>query len=153
MLNYAEKKKIDMYIEVLDTVSIPIFQNTELTQKHSWGVNDNLEDVLAKIRDWHNKRRSVLIDEKGITFISKWLSCENITGCCPLGITDLFLESNGNIRTGCWVLPSVGNIRNESLNSILANNKYKVNLDRMSRRDCPGCTCGYLMQAKYMDNG
>jgi MoaA/NifB/PqqE/SkfB family radical SAM enzyme len=61
---------------------------------------------------------------------------------CVLGYLQVFVLSNGDVLTGCYPLPPVGNILRESLESILSSKVYADQCEAMVRRECPGCTCG-----------
>src|SRR5215470_10045348 len=61
---------------------------------------------------------------------------------CVLGFLQVFVLSNGDVLTGCYPLPPVGNILKQSLESILASDAYYKQSLAMIRRECPGCTCG-----------
>jgi MoaA/NifB/PqqE/SkfB family radical SAM enzyme len=61
---------------------------------------------------------------------------------CVLGFLQVFVLSNGDVLTGCYPLPPVGNILKQSLESILASDAYYKQSIAMIRRECPGCTCG-----------
>lgn len=152
MLNYAESYDMDLYIEIVDYF-IPIFNGTEVSQRAAITEQDEeiLNKALEKIESWINKGRRVNIDEKGVRFICNYYMGIPIKGKCPLGLTDVYIESNGDVRTGCWLAEPVGNIRADSLTNILNSIAYKNSVEKMLRRDCLGCTCGYLMQAKYME--
>ena len=148
-LNFAESKNLDLYIEVFDD-RMSLFSSSFLaTQKRTVG-KEILDEALAKILSWKKSGRRVLISEKGVDFIKKWFTEENLFGECPLWNTDLYIESNGDVRTGCWVLPAVGNIRKDKLEEIIKGERYQKNIDDMKARRCDGCTCGYLAQAEYL---
>jgi MoaA/NifB/PqqE/SkfB family radical SAM enzyme len=61
---------------------------------------------------------------------------------CVLGYTQVFVLSNGDVLTGCYPLPPVGNILHDKLANILAADAYRKQAEAMLRRECPGCTCG-----------
>jgi MoaA/NifB/PqqE/SkfB family radical SAM enzyme len=61
---------------------------------------------------------------------------------CVLGFLQMFVLSNGDVLTGCYPLPPVGNVLRQSLASILASDAYYQQSLAMLRRECPGCTCG-----------
>lgn len=61
---------------------------------------------------------------------------------CVLGFLQVFVLSNGDVLTGCYPLPPVGNILKQSLESILNSQAYYEQSLAMIRRECPGCTCG-----------
>jgi MoaA/NifB/PqqE/SkfB family radical SAM enzyme len=61
---------------------------------------------------------------------------------CVLGYTQVFVLSNGDVLTGCYPLPPVGNVLKDKLATILASEAYRRQAEAMVRRECPGCTCG-----------
>lgn len=61
---------------------------------------------------------------------------------CVLGYLQMFVLSNGDVLTGCYPLPPVGNVLRDSLANILASDAYMKQSAAMLRRECPGCTCG-----------
>jgi MoaA/NifB/PqqE/SkfB family radical SAM enzyme len=61
---------------------------------------------------------------------------------CVLGFLQVFVLSNGDVLTGCYPLPPVGNILKNSLQEVMASEPYLRQAEAMIRRECPGCTCG-----------
>jgi hypothetical protein len=61
---------------------------------------------------------------------------------CVLGYLQVFIVSNGDVLTGCYPLPPVGNILKNSLREVLESEAYARQAEAMIRRECPGCTCG-----------
>jgi MoaA/NifB/PqqE/SkfB family radical SAM enzyme len=61
---------------------------------------------------------------------------------CVLGFLQVFVLSNGDVLTGCYPLPPVGNILKNSLREVLESDLYSRQAEAMIRRECPGCTCG-----------
>jgi MoaA/NifB/PqqE/SkfB family radical SAM enzyme len=61
---------------------------------------------------------------------------------CVLGFLQVFVLSNGDVLTGCYPLPPVGNILKNSLREVMASDPYLRQAEAMIRRECPGCTCG-----------
>ncbi|MDE7313827.1 MAG: radical SAM protein [Eubacterium sp.] len=151
MLDYAESQDMDLYMEIVDR-SIPFFCQSEMAGKEELS-KEKLSYAAAKIRSWLRVGRRILISENGVQFMMKHYTRQPIRGTCPLGLTDIFIESNGDIRSGCWVLPPVGNIRKAGLTEVQSSEIYRKNIENMLLRNCPGCTCGYLAQAEYMKSG
>lgn len=76
-------------------------------------------------------------------YISKYYNNElTEEPSCVLGYTQLFVLSNGDVMTGCYVLKPAGNILRDALETILASEAYRKQSEAMVRRECPGCTCG-----------
>jgi sulfatase maturation enzyme AslB (radical SAM superfamily) len=59
-----------------------------------------------------------------------------------LGYLQVFVLSNGDVLTGCYPLPPVGNVVKTSLREVLESEAYRRQAEAMVRRECPGCTCG-----------
>jgi MoaA/NifB/PqqE/SkfB family radical SAM enzyme len=71
---------------------------------------------------------------------------------CLLGYTTVYVNSSGNIFSGCYSLPPMGNILEDDLRIILQSQKYKNRCLSMLRRECKGCVCNYrlsLMAQNY----
>lgn len=151
ILDYAENLGgVDVYIELLDK-ELPIFAKSELKEN----INEDRKaifEALDEIDSLRKAGRNILLDDAGYRFMRLYFTDrEKLSGSCPLGKTDLYIESNGNLRTGCWVLPPVGNIVDDNLEDILKSEVYKNTVNMMLERNCSGCTCGYLMQGRYLD--
>ncbi len=58
------------------------------------------------------------------------------------GYLQVFVLSNGDVLTGCYPLPPVGNILKNSLREVMESEAYIRQAEAMIRRECPGCTCG-----------
>jgi len=86
----------------------------------------------------HGRRPSYEVD-----YITRYYNRENSSEPpCVLGYLQVFVMSNGDVLTGCYPLPPVGNILREKLATVLQSDAYRRQADAMLRRECPGCTCG-----------
>ena len=78
-----------------------------------------------------------------VQYMEKYYRREKLAEApCVLGFLQVFVLSNGDVLTGCYPLPPVGNILKQSLASILSSDAYYQQSLAMIRRECPGCTCG-----------
>jgi MoaA/NifB/PqqE/SkfB family radical SAM enzyme len=76
-------------------------------------------------------------------YITKHYNGEaNDEPACVLGYTQVFILSNGDVLTGCYPLPPVGNILRDSFAKVLNSEAYSKQCVAMVKRECPGCTCG-----------
>ena len=68
---------------------------------------------------------------------------------CVLGFVELFVVSNGDVLTGCYVLKPVGNVLREDLGELVHSARYRDACLAMVRRECPGCTCGIHLSLAF----
>lgn len=68
---------------------------------------------------------------------------------CVLGYCGIFVDSEGDVRTGCSVYEPVGGILKSDLASVVRSAPYRDSANRMYRLECPLCTCGYSTSAAY----
>lgn len=62
---------------------------------------------------------------------------------CYLGYLAIYIGAHGEVRSGCYVLPPLGNLRSTPLKQIINSPAYKQRLRDMFMKRCPGCACGY----------
>jgi MoaA/NifB/PqqE/SkfB family radical SAM enzyme len=60
---------------------------------------------------------------------------------CVLGYTTVYIGSDGTVRSGCYVLPPIGNVLERDIAEILADPAYVNRAQAMLRLECPGCAC------------
>ena len=68
---------------------------------------------------------------------------------CHLGYVGIDIDANGDVYSNCWGLPPVGNIRRTPLRQIVASPGYADRCGAMFRKECPGCSCGYILNLAY----
>jgi len=68
---------------------------------------------------------------------------------CHLGYIGVDIDANGDVYSNCWGLPPVGNVRRATLTDILGTDAYRKRCQAMFRKDCPGCSCGYILNLAY----
>lgn len=87
-----------------------------------------------------------------IEYIRNYLNKKTISEPpCLLGFTIIYIVSNGDVYTGCWALPPIGNILKNDLIKIINSDEYLKRIQDMVERKCPGCTCGYRFNLR-LDN-
>jgi len=68
---------------------------------------------------------------------------------CMIGLVEANIDSDGELRTGCNVFKTVGNVNKASLAEILCSVKYIKSVRKMYELKCPGCVCGYAVSVTY----
>jgi MoaA/NifB/PqqE/SkfB family radical SAM enzyme len=59
---------------------------------------------------------------------------------CINGYQGICVGAHGEVYSNCFVLPPVGNVRENSLSKIITSDLYRKRLRQMYKRECPGCT-------------
>jgi MoaA/NifB/PqqE/SkfB family radical SAM enzyme len=102
-----------------------------------WPDRSSVEAIERFVRDIL-KRPAYEVD-----YIQKYYSHSALEEPpCVLGYLQVFVLSNGDVLTGCYPLPAVGNVLKSGLREILESEAYSRQAEAMIRRECPGCTCG-----------
>jgi MoaA/NifB/PqqE/SkfB family radical SAM enzyme len=60
---------------------------------------------------------------------------------CVLGYTNVYIASDGSVRSGCYALPPLGNVLDQDIAEILDSPEYRAQCRAMLRLECPGCAC------------
>jgi len=68
-------------------------------------------------------------------------SLRNENPPCVLGYTTIYIASDGFLRSGCYVLPPLGNVLERDIVDILDSPDYRRQAQAMLRLECPGCAC------------
>uniref|UniRef100_A0A7V4XTA2 Radical SAM protein n=1 Tax=Acidobacterium capsulatum TaxID=33075 RepID=A0A7V4XTA2_9BACT len=102
-----------------------------------WPQKDRVGEIESFVRD-QMQRPGFEVD-----YIRDYYSGAQLDEpACVLGYLQVFILSNGDVLTGCYPLPPVGNVLQSSLKEILHSEAYRLQAEAMVRRECPGCTCG-----------
>jgi len=102
-----------------------------------WPEAAETEEIVRFVRE-ELKRPAYEVE-----YMEKYYKRETLQEpACVLGFLQLYVMSNGDVLTGCYSLPPVGNILQQTLESILASDAYYEQALAMVRRQCPGCVCG-----------
>lgn len=68
---------------------------------------------------------------------------------CYLGYQAFHIGPQGQLYSGCWTLPPLGNLRENTLKEIITSKKYKKRIRDMFLKKCPGCSCNYTTNLWY----
>lgn len=115
------------------STSLSFLENADLTSM--WPAREDVHQIEKFL---HRRRPPYEVD-----YITRYYNRQNLSEPpCVLGYLQVFVMSNGDVLTGCYPLPPVGNILREKLSTILQSDAYRQQAQAMLRRECPGCTCG-----------
>jgi MoaA/NifB/PqqE/SkfB family radical SAM enzyme len=59
---------------------------------------------------------------------------------CVNGYQAISIGAHGEVYSGCFALPPIGNLRDKPLAQIIDTQLHRKRLTKMYRRQCPGCT-------------
>jgi len=105
---------------------------------------DEVDTLFAELRKLKHLDCMARISDIKLAYARQYLQGEvEKEPPCYMGFLEVFIESKGDVLSGCSVLPSIGNIFQSDLKDILMSEKYKKRLRIMLARKCPGCSCGY----------
>lgn len=119
-------------------------------------------DVAAELMEINQDRLDDLIDElhhikksSHALCLNSHTSLEYIRGYftgrkpgnipCYLGFLVVGIGPHGELFSGCWSLPPVGNLTQTPLKQIIKSKNYRERIHQMFLRNCPGCTCDYAL--------
>jgi len=102
---------------------------------------DKIIEILAK----HNILTEDLLQNIKLYFSKKKFKFSH----CVQGFVEVNIDSNGNVRSGCYVFKPIGNIINSSLKEIINSKPYIESVFKMYKLECPGCACGYAISCIY----
>lgn len=121
---------------------IYFLQNTEAdTLIPSTDEVDFLFDELHKLK---HLRCMARISDIKLVYACQYLKGEiHKESPCYMAFLEVFIDSKGNILSGCNTLPPMGNIFQTDLKDVLVSERYQKRLRTMLDRKCPGCSCGY----------
>ena len=64
--------------------------------------------------------------------------------------TTVYIASDGSVRSGCYVLPPMGNVLEQDIGDILASPVYRERCQAMLRLECPGCACNVFTSLRKL---
>ncbi|MBI5182949.1 MAG: radical SAM protein [Nitrospinae bacterium] len=167
ILSTIMKPTLNHIIDVVrfaESLGFPVHLNLLDYTPYFFRREDN-KDLWIEERD--QERLNRLVDE--LLEIKKekdWLIGENISALnyikdyfrdplqkqipCISSLTRIFISSSGEILGGCWSMGSMGDIRKSSLKEVINSSRYIDAHKRMFLKECPGCSCGYAVNLKYL---
>ncbi len=109
--------------------------------------HDKINHMIDKLHCIKRVHPSLLNDSfTSLEYIRDFFVTRKMEGIpCYLGYLQLGIGAHGEVFSGCWLLPPVGNLREASLKHIINSKTYKENVRDMFFKKCPGCGCDYIL--------
>jgi MoaA/NifB/PqqE/SkfB family radical SAM enzyme len=149
VVDLARKHKAVMFLNLIDGGTY-FFRGLDrnLFTIEDWGAFNGLIDKLIEI-----KRVEPNLIGNSITSLEYarryFKDPKQAQIPCYLGYVGVEVDANGDVFSNCWGLPAVGNIRLMPLDEILKGPAYVKRCQAMYRKECPGCSCGYILNLAY----
>lgn len=104
------------------------------------------KDTSDRIVDTLRGRLSRQFAEYELDYVRRYLRAgtpelRDLNPSCVLGYTTVYVASDGAVRSGCYVLPPIGNILEQDIEEILNSPEYLRRCQAMLRLECSGCAC------------
>lgn len=143
MINLAKKLNVDWGMNLLDASPF-FFKGVDISEL----LIEDQNRINDLIRDLHGIKNGKWII--GTEYIRKYFRDPKRSDIpCNLGYLKIYISPNGDVYPGCWVLPPLGNLRENTIKEIITSKKYKQRLYDMFLKKCPGCGCNYQSNLYY----
>lgn len=117
-------------------------------EEEDWDILNKLIDELHKIK--LENPGLIGTSHSSLEYMRKYFKDPKRKDIpCYLGYSKIYIGSHGEVYSGCWSLPPMGNLREESLDEIVYSVEYKRRLENMFLKNCPGCSCNYPTNLCY----
>lgn len=119
------------------------FRNSDLSEL--WPRKDQIAGILAILRDRCHR------PNYECEYVMRYFNRDPaiVEPACVLGFIQIDVASNGDLLTGCYVLPPIANLLKTDIATVLRSKEYMDRCLAMLRRECPGCTCGIYTSLKF----
>lgn len=107
-----------------------------------WPDRETIEQIVATLQ----RRIGSQFTSYELDYIQRYLregtpELKEANPPCVLGYTTVYVASDGAVRSGCYVLPPMGNILEQDIGEILDSSEYRQRCQAMLRLECAGCAC------------
>lgn len=148
LVKLCNKLGIKWHPNLLDT-NLYFLKDTDFSDFEVKNRKKGNEFIEILKRLWEEYSDTININKKQVEHIEQYLKEGKYPEYCILGYDKIRIEANGDVRTGCWVLPPIGNAKENNLEKIISSEEYKKRVRKMFKRDCPQCTCGWGANVKF----
>jgi MoaA/NifB/PqqE/SkfB family radical SAM enzyme len=139
LIEMCHELKASWNMNLLDCSS-DFFRNIDV-QRLRFSSQEKIDSFFDCLREKQQKYPSVArFCRHELDYAKDFLRGEAKNYPCINGYQGIGIGAHGEVYSNCFVLPPVGNVRENSLSQIIASDLYRKRLERMYRRQCPGCT-------------
>jgi len=152
VVGFAKNHSLPLAINLLDYT--PYFFRNRENKKDFWPKEEDSNKLyhilLYLMQEKAHSHRSIMNDYASLNYAHDYFK-EPVQAHIPCSISQfrILIAPRGEVYGGCWSSGSFGNLREDSLSSIIDSNKYKKAHKKMFFKECSGCSCGYLHNLRY----
>ncbi len=150
LIEICRKLRIYFSLALLDTSSY-FFEDEKEAEYLRITDQEKLDELIDKIHRMKKENPgTVVTSHAALEFARRYFKDplqKNIP--CLLGNINLYINSFGDVYTGCYGLNPIGNVRERKLKDIIHSREYREQVLCMFRKQCPGCSCNYPTNLAY----
>lgn len=148
IIELCREMEVKWFVNLFDT-HLYFFQ--DIANPHLQAVEKPaIKNALAIIRNSYAANPQVFsFGKKQINAIEEYLLHGRSPAQCILGFTNVDISPSGDVYSGCWAMPPMGNLFEKSLGEIVHAPSYRQRARKMLARKCPQCTCGWMINSIY----
>ena len=143
LVDFVQDQGYNFRYNILDN-RVYFFQNSKIDDM--WPDEDAVDSILdALAKKLHRPAHEV-------EYVRQYFTSDAVSEpACYLGFLELYIGSNGDVLSGCYSLPAMGNLFEQNLEELVSSKTYRQRAVAMLNRECPGCTCGIFtsLQAEH----
>lgn len=148
LISLCRELEIQWFVNLFDT-HLYFFQDIAGKQLEARDPQ-SIEAALASIRQAHTATPAAFsFGRRQIDTMEEYLLHGRFPRYCVLGFTNVDIAPNGDVYSGCWAMPPMGNLHGESLQAMVGSESYRQRIEQMLLRKCPQCTCGWMFNSLY----
>ena len=150
MVEICRQLKTRFSMALIDT-SPYVFENAD--EASSLAINDQkrLNELIDQLHRLKKESPGVIMtSHAALEFARRYFKDPKREDlACLLGYINLYIDSYGNVYSGCYTLGSLGNVRERKVKEIIRSNEFRHQLQQMALKKCPGCSCNYPTNLAY----
>ena len=152
IIDFGIKKGAPIKFNLLDYTPY-FFQNVASQKNELWvGETDmhrlnKLVDMIIKIKRKHPQM--IMESYASLEYIRDYFRdpLQKDIPCFRI-LKNIQIDPRGKVYP-CWSVPPIGDLRKEKLSSILSSENYIKRTQKLFKKECPGCSCGYETNLRY----
>lgn len=148
LIDLCRELEVRWFVNLFDT-HLYFFQEVNTAKLQAVETLEIKEALITIRRAYEATPHIFTFGKKQIDAIEEYLLHSRFPHHCILGFTNVDITPNGDIYSGCWAMPPLGNLFDQPLSDIFHSDAYQQRIKQMYTRKCPQCTCGWMINSIY----